>query len=241
MTISMLGEAPDLAATDRRAEFLSGVRDMAPLLVGITPFGLLLGATVAASADPVAAWGGALPIYGGSAHLAALGSLGHGGGALVAAAAGVLVNLRVIVYSSSLAPLWVGSRWWARALAAATVIDPTWVVAEQRATRPGTVAERRAHYAGAATLLTVGWLVLVTAGAVGGVLASGVAVLGVALPLCLLELVVPHLAHRPGAAAVGVAIAVVLATAALPSGVGLLLAMAAAGVVGVVVERGVGS
>lgn len=237
MTISMLGEVPDLAATHRRAEFLSGVRDMAPLLVGITPFGLLLGATVAASTDPVAAWGGALPIYGGSAHLAVLGSLGHGGGALVAAAAGVLVNLRVIVYSSSLAPLWAGSRWWARALAAATVIDPTWVVAEQRSVRPGTLAERRAHYAGAATLLTVGWLVLVTAGAVGGVLAGGVAVLAVALPLCLLELVVPHLAHRPGAAAVAVAVTVVLATSTLPPGVGLLLAMAAAAATGVVVER----
>ena len=98
MTIPMLGDAPRVTSTDLRAEFLSGMRAMAPLLVGITPFGLLLGATVAASADPVAAWSGALPIYGGSAHLAVLGSLGHGGGVLVAVAAGVLVNLRVIVY-----------------------------------------------------------------------------------------------------------------------------------------------
>ncbi len=237
MTISMLGEAPRVTSTDLRAEFLSGMRAMAPLLVGITPFGLLLGATVAASADPVAAWSGALPIYGGSAHLAVLGSLGHGGGVLVAVAAGVLVNLRVIVYSSSLAPLWAGSRWWARGLAAATVIDPTWVVAEQRAKGPGTVTERRAHYAGAATLLTLGWLVLVTAGAVGGAMAGGVAVLGVALPLCLLELVVPHLGNRPGATAVAVAVCVVLATSALPAGVGLLLAMAAAAAAGIAVER----
>jgi predicted branched-subunit amino acid permease len=233
----MLGEAPRLTPTDLRAEFNSGMRAMAPLLVGITPFGLLLGATVAASADPLAAWAGALPIYGGSAHLAVLGSLGHGGGVLLAVAAGVLVNLRVIVYSSSLAPLWAGSRWWARGLAAATVIDPTWVVAEQRSVRPGTLAERRSHYAGAATLLTAGWLVLVTVGAVGGALAGGVAVLGVALPLCLLELVVPHLARRPGAVAVAVAVAVVLAASTLPTGVGLLLAMAAAGVAGVIVER----
>jgi predicted branched-subunit amino acid permease len=241
MTLSTLHDVPRSEAAELRAEFLTGVRDMAPLLVGITPFGLLLGATVAASADPVAAWSGALPIYGGSAHLAVLGSLGHGGGVLVAAAAGVLVNLRVIVYSSSLAPLWAGSRWWARGLAAATVIDPTWVVAEHRATRPGSLAQRRAHYAGAATLLTGGWLLLVTAGAVGGVVAGGVAVLGVALPLCLLELVVPHLTSRPGATAVAVAVVVVVATASLPSGIGMLLAMAAAALAGVAAERGVRS
>ncbi len=230
-----------MAPTDLRAEFLGGLRDMAPLLVGITPFGLLLGATVAASEDALGAWAGALPIYGGSAHLAVLGTLDHGGGLLVAAAAGVLVNLRVIVYSSALAPLWSGSRWWARALAAATVIDPTWIVAEQRAGRPGPVAARRAHYAGAAALLTVGWLVLVSAGAVGGAIAGGAAVLGVVLPLCLLELVLPHLASRPGAVAVAVAVAVVLVTSTLPSGVGLLLAMTAAGAAGAVAERRLGS
>lgn len=237
MTTPTLIDARQSSVGDPRAEFLGGVRDMAPLLVGLAPFGLLLGAAVADSVDPLAAWAGALPIYGGSAHLAVLGPLGHGAGLLVAAVAGVLVNLRVVVYSSALAPLWSGSRWWARALAAATVIDPTWMVAEQRARRPGTLAGRRAHYAGAAALLTAGWLALVTAGAVGGAVAGGAAVLGVALPLCLLELVLPHLSSRPGAAAVCAAAVVALVTATLPAGVGLLLAMVVAAATGLVVER----
>jgi branched chain amino acid efflux pump len=237
MTMPMYAQPPVSTAADLRAEFWSGMRDMLPLLVGLTPFGLLVGAAVGASLDPLAAWAGALPIYGGSAQLAVLGPLGQGSGLLVAVAAGVLVNLRVIVYSSALAPLWSQSRWWARALAAATVIDPTWAMAEQRATRPGTLTERRAHYAGAAAVLTLGWLVLVTAGAMGGALAGGTTVLGAALPLCLLELLVPHLSRRPGAAAVAVAATVVLATSSLPSGVGLLLAMGAAGATGAVVER----
>lgn len=222
---------------DGRAEFLGGTRDMAPLLVGLAPFGLLLGAVVADSVNPVAAWAGTLPIYGGSAHLAVLGPLGHSGGLLVAAVAGMLVNLRVVVYSSALAPLWSGSRWWTRALAAATVIDPTWMVAEQRARRPGTVADRRAHYLGAAVVLTVGWLAFVTAGAVGGALAGGAAVLGIALPLCLLQMVLPHLSSRPGAAAVAAAAMVTVGTAGLPAGVGLLLAMVVAAVTGLAVER----
>lgn len=233
---TLISAAPDTAG-DTRAELLGGVRDMAPLLVGLAPFGLLLGAVVADSVNPVAAWAGTLPIYGGSAHLAVLGPLGHTGGLLVAAVAGVLVNLRVIVYSSALAPLWSGSRWWARALAAATVIDPTWMVAEQRARRPGTLADRRAHYVGAAAVLSAGWLAFVTTGAVGGALAGGAAVLGVALPLCLLELVLPHLSSRPGAAAVAAAAVVTVGTADLPAGVGLLLAMVVAAVTGLAVER----
>ena len=39
-----------------RDEVLEGVRAMAPMLVVYAPFGLLVGAAVAASDNPVAAW-----------------------------------------------------------------------------------------------------------------------------------------------------------------------------------------
>lgn len=223
-------EVPTRAALRREA--VSGAREMAPIVVGLAPFGLLLGGAVGASVDTWAAWSGTLPIYGGSAQLATLGPIAHGSGLWVAVVAGVLVNLRVAVYSSSLASLWAGSRWPAKALAAATVIDPTWMVAERRAGRPGTLAERRAHYVGAAVPLTVGWLTFVTVGALGAAVGGGQAVLGVALPLCLLDLVVPHLKRRAGLAAVTVAVGVVLASRPLPPGVGILVAMTLAGVVG---------
>lgn len=217
-------------------EAVGGAREMAPIVVGLAPFGLLLGGAVGASAEVWASWSGTLPIYGGSAQLATLGPLAHGSGLWVAVLAGALVNLRVVVYSSALAPLWAGSRWWAKMLAATTVIDPTWMVAERRSGRPGTLAERRAHYIGAALILTAGWLTFVTAGALGGAAAGGAVVLGVALPLCLLELVVPHLKRRAGLAAVAAAVVVVSVSGPLPPGVDVLLAMAAAGLVGSTVE-----
>ncbi len=129
---------------------------MLPLVVGYIPFGLLLGAAMARSSDPWAAWVGTPVIYGGSAHLTVIELLHSGSGVLVAAGAAILVNVRLLVYSSRLIPLWSSARLPARLLAAAVVIDPTWMLAEQRAGRPGGISERRAHFVGAAITLTAG-------------------------------------------------------------------------------------
>jgi predicted branched-subunit amino acid permease len=218
-------------------EALTGARTMTPLLVGLVPFALLLGGVVGASVNPSAAWAGTLPIYGGSAQLAVLEPLGRGASLWVAALAGVLVNLRVVVYSTALAPLWSGSRWWLKLVAAATAIDQTWMVAEHRAGQPGTMTERRAHYVGAAGVLTVGWLAAVSVGALS-VHAVGVTKhLALALPLCLTVLVVPHLRRPGGAAAVAAAAGVVVLMPALPPGAVLPLAMGAAAVAGTIASR----
>ena len=52
----------------RRRELVSGAQEMAPLMVGYLPFGLLLGAAIARSSEVWAAWSGTVPIYGGSAR-----------------------------------------------------------------------------------------------------------------------------------------------------------------------------
>jgi predicted branched-subunit amino acid permease len=46
--------------------FTSGAAAAAPLVVGLVPFGLLVGTAVAASDDVLAAWTGTLLIYSGS-------------------------------------------------------------------------------------------------------------------------------------------------------------------------------
>ncbi len=205
---------------------------MAPLTVGYLPFGLVLGAAVAVAADPVAAWSGTLPLYGGSAHLALLQALDTGATAWAAAAAAVLINVRLVVYSAALAPLFRTARPVARLVAAAAVIDPTWMVAERRGTERGTDAERRVHYAGAAVCLTLGWLAAVTTGALLGSVDRLSPALTIAVPLCLVALVAPHLRTPGGGRAVAAAVVVVIAGASLPAGIGILLAMLAAAAAG---------
>jgi predicted branched-subunit amino acid permease len=50
----------------------------------------------------------------------------------------VLINARLLVYSGGLAPLWAGTPLWAKVLGGASLVEPTWALAEQRRHRPFT-------------------------------------------------------------------------------------------------------
>jgi predicted branched-subunit amino acid permease len=227
-------------ATDdqgRRHELINGAQEMAPLLVGYLPFGLLLGAAIARSTEVWAAWSGTVPIYGGSAHLTLVEMLRSDAGPWAAVGAALLINARLLVYSSALIPLWGTARGVVRLLAAAVIIDPTWMLATRRAERGGTLTQRRAHFVGAAIVLTVCWTFSVSAGVcLGGSPAVG-GTLAIAGPLCLAAIVVPHLRTPGGFAAMIAAAGMTLAASSLPSGTGVLLAMAAAAIVGRISSR----
>ena len=102
-------------------------------------------------------------------------------------------------------PLWRSARPPIRLLAATVIIDPTWLVASRRAEHGGSTILQRVHFAGAATVLTVGWIAAVTAGMFLRPSGSATAVLGIALPLCLAAILVPHLRMPGGFVAILVA------------------------------------
>ncbi|MGZ4473513.1 MAG: AzlC family ABC transporter permease [Nocardioidaceae bacterium] len=109
-----------------RDDVLEGVRAMMPMLVVYAPFGLLVGAAVAASDNPLAAWLSTWTVYGGAAHLAVLDVLRHGTGVLGAAVVGLLINARMVAYAASLAPHWRTASVRSRVAAAAMLTDATW-------------------------------------------------------------------------------------------------------------------
>ncbi len=221
----------------RRHELIRGARDMAPLMVGYLPFGLLLGAAVAGSTEVWAAWSGTVPIYGGSAQLTLVEMLRSGAGLWAAVGAALLINARLLVYSSALIPLWGTAHGFARLMAAAVIIDPTWMLATRRAEHGGTLRQRRAHFAGAAIVLTTCWTVSVSVGVFLGASPAISGALAIAGPLCLVALVVPHLRTPGGLAAMVAAAGVTLAASWMPSGTGVLLAMAAAAICGTLGSR----
>lgn len=223
-----------------RREFVLGAKTMTPVMLGFLPFGVLLGAAVGRSAQPWAAWTGTELIYGGSAHLTLIEMLRTGSGWWAAVGATLLINARLLVYSSALIPLWGSARVPARLLAAAVVIDPTWMLASRRAAAGGSLDMQRAHFAGAAVILTAGWTIAVTAGALLGTAAAATGVLAIAVPLCLVAIVVPHLRLPGGFVAVVVAAGVTAATASWPAGSGMLLAMVAAAACGALASGGPG-
>lgn len=198
----------------------AGVRAMAPMLVAYVPFGLLVGAAVAASANPLAAWLATWTIYGGAAHLAVLDVLGHGSGWMAAAAVGLLVNARLTAYSTAMAPEWRTAPARQRALAAVLLSDAPWALARDRGEGD------RQFYLGAGLTLFVGWPVLVTLGTLTGDRVSTVPVAALLPALTLGAVVVPQLRHRPVAFAVAAASVSAVATAHLSAGTSLAVAAA---------------
>ena len=215
----------------------AGVVAALPLLAGLAPFGLAVGAAVSASADPAAAWAGTLLIYSGSAQLGLLQLLHEGTPMWSAILVATLINVRLLVYSTALAPLWAGTRWHWNVLGAATIVDPTYAVAQQRRATAAGRDGALAHYAGAAGAITVGWLTMVTVGALIGRTSTAAGYLAVAVPLCLVALVVPHLKLPGGMVAVAAAVCTAVVAHALLPGSEILLAMAAAAAAGALSTR----
>ncbi|MGB8020434.1 MAG: AzlC family ABC transporter permease, partial [Candidatus Nanopelagicales bacterium] len=178
------------------------------------------------------AWAGTWTIYGGSAHLAVVDLLSNEATPALAVAAGVLINLRLLVYATAMASLWAGTPWPWRLGAAAMVVDPVWLLVERRAQDGGSRRLRRAHYLGCGAVLAAAWLVAVSVGAAVGSAPAATEHLAVAVPLCLVSMVVPHLRAPGGWAAVSAATAAAMVTRTWPAGSGLLLSMALAALAG---------
>jgi predicted branched-subunit amino acid permease len=210
-----------------RREAVNGASTMLPLLIGYLPFALTIGLAARGSADPLAAWAGALLIFGGSAHLSVIELVRQGSGVATAVATGLLINSRVAVYSASLASLWRGAPLRHRLLAAAVVIDPMWLIAVRRQDQPGTTAQRRAFFGGAGATLVAGWSALIGAGIILRTPQDATSFLAICTPLCLSAIVAPHLRTAAGMRCVGAAGLVAALTSSWPSGTGLLAAMAA--------------
>src|SRR5690606_26208895 len=102
---------------------LEGARDMTPMVVGVVPFGFAIGATIAASSvDPAAGFASAAAILAGSAQLATVQMLDAATNPVVIVVSALLVNLRIILYSTSLAPWFAEEPLWRRLLLAIPVI-----------------------------------------------------------------------------------------------------------------------
>ena len=206
---------------------------MVPVVVGFLPFALVIGTVIADRGAGLAGWSGSWLIYGGGAHLAALRLLGTSG-ALIAIATATLLHTRLVLYGASLGRLWSDQPRWFRLVAAAMIIDPTWALAEQQAHRDP--RSQRAHFLAAGTVLGLGWSAGIAVGAMVGSRLR-LDVLDVAVPLCLVAMVVPRLAPSGERWPVVAAASAAVVTAGWPAGTSQLAAIAAGLVAGGLSDR----
>ncbi len=219
---------------------LEGFRDVIPILLAVTPFGLVAGVSAAEVGLPVAhAVGMSYVVYAGTAQLAALQLLAVGSPFAVIVLTTLLLNLRFALYSATLAPHLRGPRWPMRLWMASMMTDQSMALGIHRyATKPERGA-KVAYYLGVSVPV---WIVWTTAATVGVFLGAAVPAgwsLEFAVPLVFLTLWVFALARGRGPVwwAGGVGAIVAILARPLPFNLGLLVASFAGIAAGLAAEH----
>lgn len=195
-----------------RAELLAGAKAVAPMLVGVIPFGLVAGATPATTGlGGETAIGLSSLVFAGASQLAAADVLADGAGALVAVIAACTINLRMVLYSASLAPYLTHVPLRRRLFMAYLLTDQAYAISITRWNAeagqaleggPTPDLERRVpFYLGGALLLWVNWQIVTVIGVLVGNAVPDSLPLDFAVPLVFLVLLVPAITSRPAAVA----------------------------------------
>ncbi|MEJ2861221.1 AzlC family ABC transporter permease [Actinomycetospora flava] len=228
--------------TLRGGEVRTAVRDLAPVVLGLTPFALLIGVTAVRSG--VGAGTGILSaplLYGGSGQLTALTLMAGGAGLGAVLAAVSLVNARFLLYAAALEAHFRGQPRWFRWVAPHFVVDPTYAMVTRRRELSGAELDDpvtfRRYWTAAGVGLGIAWTALTAVGALLAPVLPTSSALDVAAPAMFLAMLVPQLRART--ARVGAAVAGVTAAlaASLPAGLGLLCGIAAGVVAATLTDR----
>ncbi|VXC02202.1 putative 4-azaleucine resistance transporter AzlC [Pseudomonas sp. 8BK] len=224
----------------RLQQFIYGVRDSIPMIVGILPFGLIYGALASLAGLSLGqALGMSLLVYAGSAQFIAISLLTLGSGAVVILLTTLVVNLRHVLYSAALQP-YVGKlpqRW--RVPLAFGLTDETFAVVQRRYLARGMTEHGQWYHAGVALALYLSWVSSSLVGALFGQSVPNLAGWGLdfAMLATFIGIVVPALRNQPQIAAALVAGAVELLCHAWPYKLGLMAAALSGIAVGVWLEQ----
>jgi 4-azaleucine resistance transporter AzlC len=211
--------------TTRRREFWRGVRDEAPILLGVIPFGLIFGAlAIDAHISIPAAQAMSSVIFAGASQIIAAQMIGGSTSILVIILVVFVVNLRHALYSASVAPhvRHLAARW--KILLAYLLTDEAYAVSISNYNKTGDPSKKHWYFLGAGLTLWSSWQISTALGIFIGSQVPPSWSLDFVLPLTFIALVVPALKDKAGVAAAFIAAAVGLLTVDFPFKTGLLLA-----------------
>jgi 4-azaleucine resistance transporter AzlC len=205
-----------------------GARDVSPMLLGIVPWGLVAGASVAeAGAGVLEAVGMSMGLFAGAAQLASTTLLGEGAPLFVVIGTALVINTRYIIYSSSIAPVIAPGSGRLRPVLGYLLVDQSYAVAMAEGRYRDDV-DVVPYYAGASLICWSFWQVTNVIGVLAGNLVPESWSFDFAVPLVFLALLVPALKSRASIEVSMVsAVAAALLVPLLPLQTGLLAAIVA--------------
>jgi len=223
----------------KRAAFLLGLRAIAPGLVALTIWGLVTGVAMSrAGLSDQAAVAMSLLVYAGSAQLTALPLIAAGAPLWLIFAAGIIVNLRFVIFGAALHPYFKDLPWAKRLLMGYLAVDIAFVAFMPRfhdAPRKGTL-EQRWFFLGAVIPTWFLWQITSFIGISLGTVVPVSWSIDFAATLALLALMLPLANTRPIILSVLAAAVVAWVAQNLPLRLGLLAAVVVGIAVGIWAE-----
>jgi 4-azaleucine resistance transporter AzlC len=220
-------------AIGHKQEFIAGIKGVAPILLGVAPFGMIYGVLALGAGLPAgAAQAMSSVVFAGSAQFMAVQLVGTGTPAIIIVITAFIINLRHALYSASVAPkikrlspLW-------KALLAYLLTDEAYAVAITRYNQEQT-DDPHGHwyFLGAGLGLWAAWQASTAVGVFLGAQVPESWSLDFTLALTFFAVVVPSLKDRASLAAAAAAGVTAVVANGLPYKLGLM----AAALVGILV------
>ena len=219
-------------------EFTLGVRDEAPILLGVAPFGMIYGVmAVNAGITPVAAQAMSSVLFAGASQFILAKLCTGATSVFVMVMTAFVVNLRHALYSASVAPYTTSLSLHWRLLLSYLLTDEAYAVTIRHYRAHGVSRFRHWYFFGAGITL---WLTWQLSSAVGIFLGSQIPSgwgLDFTLPLTFIAIVVPLIEDRAMLACAAVAGVSALFLLFLPMKLGLLLSALAGIIAGIWSDR----
>ena len=213
-----------------RPAFFEGVRDMAPMLVGIIPFGMVCGVgAIAVGASPLAALAMSMIMFSGAAQIVAVQLLAADAPFGVIVLSCLVVSLRLLMYSAAMAPYLrpLDQRW--RNVLSYVLTDQAFAGTIQRFRDSDDLSANASYFLGTGVLLWGTWQVATVVGIFVGQIVPASWQLEFVVPLCFIAVLMPLLRDRVSLLVFVVTAIAVVALDAMP----LRLSMICAGLLGI--------
>ena len=177
----------------RSHSMLAGAQDVSPILIGIVPFGLVAGAAVIQAGFGMAeTLGMSLLVNAGASQIVATTLFGSGAPLWLALATALVVNARMFIYSTSIAPVLSDAPGWLRPILGHMLVDQNYALAMTRG-RFRKDVDIIPYYVGTWLALAGVWQLSNIAGALLGPFIPPSWGLEFAIPLVFLTLLAPTL------------------------------------------------
>ncbi|MHC3439312.1 AzlC family ABC transporter permease [Natrialbaceae archaeon A-gly3] len=228
-------------------DFKAGARDSIGILLGLIPFALVFGiASDGAGLSTIQTIAMSAVIFAGTAQLVTVELIDANAGLAIVIVTGIVINLRMLMYSASIAPHFTDYSKKTRAYLAYFLTDHVYAMSIAEYNEEVRSRNKRLYYLGLGVTI---WLVWVATTLVGYALGAGIPPelnLMFAIPLVFLAILVPAIEDAPqvvaalASAVVAIAAALAVAEFGLPEGADMLIAAAVGIAAGVVTEEVMG-